>query len=50
MGVKRGMTAHEALAIVTDIVLIHVSTFEVKEDEHEQNKHRRHAFDFMEFD
>ena len=33
LGVKRGMTCYEALAIVPDIILIHISTFEVAENE-----------------
>ena len=36
MGVKRGMTCYEALAVVPDLILIHVGTFEVTQsDVHE---------------
>ena len=39
MGVHRGMTCYEALAMVPDLILVHVSTFEViDENVHEQKK------------
>ena len=38
-GVKRGMTCYEALAVVPDLILVHISTFEVADNEvHEQKK------------
>ena len=40
LGIRRSMTVYEALAVVPDLILVHVSTFEVADDEevHEQRK------------
>ena len=37
-GVKRGMTAYEALTVVPDLTLVHVSTFEVRDEELQEQK------------
>lgn len=40
-GVHRGMTVYEALCAVPDLILIHVSTFEVRDDEPIQIEQRK---------
>ena len=40
-GVHRGMTVYEAMAAVPELMLVHVSTFEVLEDEPIQIEQRK---------
>ena len=37
-GIKRGMNCYEALAVVPNLILIHVSTFEVSDDALQQEQ------------